>query len=292
MKVKNIISFIFIILGLSACGSGGGGGDSTAVKSASSPAPTLETPTASHSNSTPATTPATQPETMPIELPKPANTETPRPSPPFNPSLEQRNHYASSMGMAFIIPKTQEEVRKASVSLGEGVILSVEGKELAIYPPGVLTDLVAFHSENMIRLGGTGHNIRWMFMSDQDTKNMYLLALGANLSEKIPQQGKAIYAGYAAHVQLSKEIVSQKAVLFDVDFANKMLNGAVLDEDRSILVPLFANINHNVFTGEQNGVEVHGGFYGSEAEEIVGDYIKFEETGAIDQLGTFGAKKQ
>lgn len=56
-----------------------------------------------------------------------------------------------------------------------------------------------------------------------------------------------------------------------------------------IPVNLNSGITPNTFTGEKNGVSVRGGFFGDNANELIGDYIRKE---IQNTAGIFQATKQ
>ena len=82
---------------------------------------------------------------------------------------------------------------------------------------------------------------------------------------------------------------------YNVDFGKKDSAGTVEGIDRvKYAIPLVGKINGNAFSGIKNGVEMHGHFYGPNAEEL-GGVFKGRTTinGIADTpvMGSFGAKK-
>lgn len=81
-------------------------------------------------------------------------------------------------------------------------------------------------------------------------------------------------------------------VTLTADFTNKTLTGSITGQNQdSKLIPveISADITKNTFTGEKNGVSVRGGFFGNNANELIGDYIRKETQ---NSAGIFQATKQ
>lgn len=72
---------------------------------------------------------------------------------------------------------------------------------------------------------------------------------------------------------------------------NKKLNGVIsipATDGKNITVKLSAAIYGNKFSGENDGTETHGGFYGPNGTEISGTY----QNASADFFGSYGATKQ
>ena len=104
----------------------------------------------------------------------------------------------------------------------------------------------------------------------------------------MPQTGTAQYIGQAVWVNKGN-INNQLSAQFNVDFAKKTLSGSIRDTSNQA-VNLNANITGNTFHSAIDAdVETHGGFFGTQAEEISGDFREQKKEGKI---GAFGAIKQ
>ena len=124
------------------------------------------------------------------------------------------------------------------------------------------------------------------------------------VAENVPTVGKAHYKGqHILAIEYSKEAQEEvKAkygsfrgdALFDVDFANKKITGALElptleGQTETAYLPISATINGNTFEkrGFIDDVSVKGKFYGENASEMAGVYQKMDKF-----TGAFGAKKQ
>ena len=104
----------------------------------------------------------------------------------------------------------------------------------------------------------------------------------------MPQTGKAEYTGQAVVVDGNK-VNTQLAARFDVDFGRKTLAGALTDSSGQAAVNLNANITGNTFHSTVGAdVETHGGFFGSDASELAGDFRDYNS----NKTGAYGARKR
>lgn len=111
---------------------------------------------------------------------------------------------------------------------------------------------------------------------------------GDTPTANMPQNGTARYVGTAAWVNNGRVETGLNSQ-FSVDFGNKNLSGKISDNANNA-VNLQANITGNTFHSAIGAdVETHGGFFGSNADELAGD---FREQAGSGKIGAFGAKRQ
>lgn len=134
-------------------------------------------------------------------------------------------------------------------------------------------------------------NVRFGIVgSDQ----IYIFSQGVK-AENIPTTGKATYKGESVFVFVDQED-PQKALgyykglpaTFDVDFDQKSLIGSIQVYEDSPNLVFNATIRENKFShyGGIDGISVEGAFYGKDASELGGTYLKRDAFS-----GSFGAKK-
>lgn len=125
--------------------------------------------------------------------------------------------------------------------------------------------------------------------------------------------GKASYAGQATYIENihlgdegSFEPVVNGSSNFDVDFVNNSVKGELaFDGDFKYMpegnkIGIEATIDGNTFTGNVNGIDTAGGFYGEDAKFLGGIYQDASVEGGKGKLpgegtkfqGTFGAEMQ
>ena len=152
-------------------------------------------------------------------------------------------------------------------------------------------------------------NIRWGKFTEPTLGSDYYVAFGVNPTTEMPQSGTASYIGNGMHVEKWADNLNSNLsfVKLTANFADKTLNGtislaktgykdvlvsngiaggALPPEIHFDDVSLSAKIQGNQFSGTNNqGVQVEGGFYGKDADEVAGTYQGY------DKFGVFGARK-
>jgi len=179
-------------------------------------------------------------------------------------------------------------------------LVNVEGHEIEIIPSG-------YYERPVI-----GTNEKEVLQADYTEPTLgsdYYVAFGVDPTTEMPQSGTASYIGNGMHVEKRADGLDSNLsfVKLTANFADKTLNGTISlaktgfkDElvSNKIAggalpphlhfddVSLSAKIQGNQFSGTNNqGVQVEGGFYGKDADEVAGTYQGY------DKFGVFGARK-
>ena len=198
-------------------------------------------------------------------------------------------------------------------------LVNVEGQEIEIIPSGYYERLVIGTNEKEVlqedspelrSISGKNYkNIRWGKFTEPTLGSDYYVAFGVNPTTEMPQSGTANYIGNGMHVEKRAEHLDSNLsfVKLTANFADKTLNGTislaktgfkdelVSNEIAGGALPphlhfddvsLSAKIQGNQFSGTNSqGVQVEGGFYGKDADEVAGTYQ------GNDKFGVFGARK-
>ena len=200
-------------------------------------------------------------------------------------------------------------------------LVNVEGHELEIIPSWYngFNGYHGYNDKNVFELnsfdfkrtvsGKNYKNIRWGKFTEPTLGSDYYVAFGVNPTSEMPQSGTANYIGNGMHVENRVDGLHSDLsfVKLTANFADKTLNGTVSlaqtgfndvlvpnEIARGVLspethfddVPLSAKIQGNQFSGTNSqGVQVEGGFYGKDADEVAGTYQ------GNDKFGVFGARK-
>ena len=315
----------FTCLILAACGSSGGGGSnkenqptanttSNAVvetgttsgntnnTSAGNPTTTHNTPTsntASVNNATPSNTSSSN-----NNVPN-TNTSAPKASLPNNPTSPNTTTTAFNgvTGTGFIINRDRGNIIKGGIARVNdndvNTLITETGVRLTLLP-STATQPEVYQEKGVSGkklLSGTNYQYtRWGYIEDIRT-NKYLVGQGRNSTATMPS-GTAIYKGHGVHLMYNpaentNNIAVESIANFTADFTNKSLTGKLIPSPNTQQfdqVDISASISGNTFEGQANGVAVKGGFYGPQAEELTGSYVKDK---AVDGfLGVFGAIKQ
>lgn len=165
----------------------------------------------------------------------------------------------------------------------------INGKTVDFIPQGFSTGTINMVSGNMTRIG-SGNSLthsRYGYIVE-NAGTPHLFSQG-NTTTKMPQSGKATYAGNAVNVTVSADgknlSTTTPTANFSVDFGAKTLTGQINNTTR---VELSGTVNGNRFSGTKNGVTTNGYFYGDNAAELGGTYKNTNGTVS----GAYGAKKQ
>ena len=198
-------------------------------------------------------------------------------------------------------------------------LVNVEGQEIEIIPSGYYERPVIGTNEKEIlqadppefrSISGKNYkNIRWGKFTEPTLGSDYYVAFGVNPTTEMPQSGTANYTGNGMHVERRADDLKSNLsfVKLTANFADKTLNGTislaktgfkdelVSNEIAGGALPphlhfddvsLSAKIQGNQFSGTNSqGVQVEGGFYGKDADEVAGTYQ------GNDKFGVFGARK-
>lgn len=198
-------------------------------------------------------------------------------------------------------------------------LVNVEGHEIEIIPSGYYERPVIGTNEKEVlqadypelrSISGKNYkNIRWGKFTEPTLGSDYYVAFGVNPTTEMPQSGTANYIGNGMHVEKRAEHLDSNLsfVKLTANFADKTLNGTISLAKtgyKDVLVSngiaggalspnvhfddvsLSAKIQGNQFSGTNNqGVQVEGGFYGKDADEVAGTYQ------GNDKFGVFGARK-
>ena len=198
-------------------------------------------------------------------------------------------------------------------------LVNVEGHEIEIIPSGYYERPVIGTNEKEVlqadypelrSISGKNYkNIRWGKFTEPTLGSDYYVAFGVDPTTEMPQSGTASYIGNGMHVEKRADGLDSNLsfVKLTANFADKTLNGTISlaktgfkDElvSNKIAggalpphlhfddVSLSAKIQGNQFSGiNSQGVQVEGGFYGKDADEVAGTYQ------GNDKFGVFGARK-
>ena len=198
-------------------------------------------------------------------------------------------------------------------------LVNVEGQEIEIIPSGYYErpvigtnekEVLQADSPELRSISGKNYkNIRWGKFTEPTLGSDYYVAFGVNPTTEMPQSGTANYIGNGMHVEKRADYLDSNLsfVKLTANFADKTLNGtislaktgykdvlvsngiaggALSPEIHFDDVSLSAKIQGNQFSGTNNqGVQVEGGFYGKDADEVAGTYQ------GNDKFGVFGARK-
>ena len=295
---------ILAIVTLAACGSRGSGSNdqpSDQVKPTEQVKPTKQVKPAESVKPTEPVKPAEQPK--PVEQPK---------------SEEQM--ILSRVG--FEVNKDTRVVTTIERQIHDDNnvnLVNVEGHEIEIIPSGYYERPVIGTNEKEVlqadypelrSISGKNYkNIRWGKFTEPALGSDYYVAFGVNPTTEMPQSGTANYIGNGMHVEKRAEHLDSNLsfVKLTANFADKTLNGTISLAKtgyKDVLVSngiaggalspnvhfddvsLSAKIQGNQFSGTNSqGVQVEGGFYGKDADEVAGTYQ------GNDKFGVFGARK-
>ena len=198
-------------------------------------------------------------------------------------------------------------------------LVNVEGQEIEIIPSGYYERPVIGTNEKEVlqadypelrSISGKNYkNIRWGKFTEPALGSDYYVAFGVNPTTEMPQSGTANYIGNGMHVEKRADYLDSNLsfVKLTANFADKTLNGTISLAKtgyKDVLVSngiaggalspnvhfddvsLSAKIQGNQFSGTNSqGVQVEGGFYGKDADEVAGTYQ------GNDKFGVFGARK-
>lgn len=163
----------------------------------------------------------------------------------------------------------------------------IAGQTIELVPPGLSSNTVIdLNAANSRRVVGTNlADARWGYLKQANQTDAYLFAHG-NGTAQMPATGSAGYQGLAIHRGGNSAAPVQGTADFNVNFGSKTLTGTVAPGGVAP-ISLQAAISGNTFSGDHNGVQTKGGFYGQNAAEMAGVYQKQGQFS-----GAFGAKKQ
>lgn len=204
-------------------------------------------------------------------------------------------------GTGFIVKKSNGDVNHLTINLPNATdinkFFTETGWQLTLLPSTAIDPDIYLENDGIDKkmISGTNYqHTRWGYIENLHTER-YLISQGLNPTAIMPS-GIATYKGDGIHVipdPATHTSAIQSTNNFTVDFANKSLTGKIAPTPS---VPQFAEVNlsatisGNTFTGNANGIETKGGFYGPQAEELTGSYLKNQPTDGF--FGVFGAIKQ
>ncbi|MDG4952952.1 transferrin-binding protein-like solute binding protein [Actinobacillus equuli] len=300
MKKHNIALTLLMVLGVAACGSSGGSSDS-APKHNSNSNVSSEVKTNQTSNDTaPIVTPAPQVDKAPtVDSNKPVS----NPNPALNEKEQVNSPYTQNkavVGSGYIVPKVEGMVQNLNLSSeSEGAfgILSIDGKNVPLIPSNSFnSNYITINSGNMIRKVDKQNYTIWGLVWEKGLDKQYLTAIGKQATKEMPTNGVYTYKGSAIQFSGNDKMLDVNSAEhirnaeFTVDFDRKVFAGVIPQQDANNPILLSADITKNTFFGEANGIKTQGGFFGPQASELTGDYLK-QDAKEI-KIGVFGAKKQ
>ncbi|WP_221621835.1 transferrin-binding protein-like solute binding protein [Bibersteinia trehalosi] len=231
----------------------------------------------------------------PVEAPKPAtNDPLPQEETPYTKNFP-------SVGGGFIIP-IEDKIKFASLTSQNSQLiqsLDVEGKSIPLSQPGIQSNNINIQDANRQLVVRKGENTLISFVKQTDLTNQYLLTSGTNITKTMPTEGAVSYKGHSLNIYAKDntggiDSLVEGSAEFVADFNQKTLTGTVsaATDNDFIPVAIKASITNNTFTGSSNGVSVQGGFFGKNAEELIGDYTRTEQSlKQQNAIGVFQAKQ-
>ncbi|VGM94856.1 Transferrin binding protein-like solute binding protein [uncultured Avibacterium sp.] len=238
---------IIIALSVTACGSGAGGSDDSAQPSNNNSSAT-NTNTSSNNSDSSSTNSSSN---------NPANTTT-----------VLTSNYIKDQDVAKTINSPNLNT------------LQVDGQNVQLTFPGISVGTFLVIKENAIS-GGHLSYARYGIVSANNSR--YAFSQGYSTLD-MPTTGTAIYTGQATYDKGSVRAETGKSI-FHVDYGKKTINGTVAINSDNI--QLSGTINGNAFSGNKNGTQMQGGFYGPKAAELSGTF----QNKAEGYTGAFGARK-
>ena len=311
LNLKKFSLTLLATFTLSACGSGGGSGNNNPSpaqppnQSASTPstqtAPTAQTAPAVQTTPASKSTPSSQPASTATVAPVvPEDHRPPAQRERYNPTnavisgmtFSWKRSGSPILGAPFPRQENATEINK--IVVGDKVIDVIPALNHQT-PDGQVYMISEGENAPLLKFTSGYENTRWGYVTDKEIDEIFLLSIGHNGTATMPK-GTATYSGNAVHLYSEKEDgVLNKVVKGDVnlsvDFEKKTLSGKITPSKAQVFgkhteIPLSAHISGNTFEGDEQ-VKVSGGFYGKNAEEVVGQYSL-----PAEYIGAFGAKKQ
>lgn len=130
------------------------------------------------------------------------------------------------------------------------------------------------------------------YNAPKDNQNhAYALAYGQiTPANAVPTTGTATYEGNAIINPLTSNSINaiEGTSSFEVDYGNKQINGDVTTYG-GVRYQLGGIITSNSFSGNRNGIQMQGRFFGPKAEELGGTFHSTNNINGV--MGSFGAKK-
>lgn len=164
----------------------------------------------------------------------------------------------------------------------------VAGQTIDFVPSGFSGNSIRIESSNMARIGAKQNHTAYGYYF-QGTNSLPHLFSQGEVSNQVPNAGKATYVGGAVNVATSTDgkyiHITTPTANFDVDFSAKTLIGHINTANK---IQLQGTINGNKFSGTKNDITTNGYFYGNQASELGGIY----KNGNGTISGAYGAKKQ
>lgn len=177
----------------------------------------------------------------------------------------------------------------------------IDGTTVALTQPGISAGTFTTISNNTQETIASGRylsHMRFGAYRDFNANNTganpsYAFALGSITPvADVPTTGVAKYTGLSVSSTIGGGTFTTGTSVFNVNFGNKTIEGTINDGG-SFPVPLAGKINGAAFSGEKNGVNMSGHFFGPKAAELGGVYngTLIHGSQVIDHIGSFGAKK-
>ena len=172
--------------------------------------------------------------------------------------------------------------------------LTVGAKTYTIAHPNIISGGFTDTEDVNQEIIASGRHVsyqRYGMVHDKATNQHHLYSMGNRTPvSAVPATGTANYVGRAVHVNFTNNDDSSDGISnFNVNFSNKTITGTITDNDiQGGKVDLRATISGNTFTGNHNGTETTGAFYGANAQELGGTYIN----NAQQFGGAYGAVKR
>ncbi|OOH90766.1 hypothetical protein BMT54_03790 [Pasteurellaceae bacterium 15-036681] len=326
MKKHNIALVILMSLGAVACSSGGGSSNTTTKSETVVPSKisgkeviihTGGTTTPSKTETTTPTAEVTPPKaetTTPTTEVTPPKTEvTPLPAQPtpkeitdIAPNFDNVyvNNYKFS-GVRFHIPRedggeVEHFMDWNPKGNGGFYVIDVDGKKLDIVPVGMENNKsINISGQNITRIIKQGEHTVWGIVDATDTNHIAIVSKGINPTQNMPQAGEFKYKGTAHHLYDALKVgnvnkLEDGNIELTANFDNKEIRGTVspvVENNSFKAIELGAKIKGNYFEGTVDGIMTQGGFFGDNAKEVSGNYVR-PNSGSDTVLGVFGASKQ
>lgn len=297
MKKINVALTILMALGLAACGS------SDSHLPNNKPAPNTEVggaPTSSNTTQTGGSV-QTDRDTSSNDADRlPQNDDKKEELPQEKTAYTQNS---PTIGGLFSIPKNDETIKTGHITSPDTELttfLNVEGKQIPLSKPGLNGNKININNADSTLMVQKGTNTLIAFVQQNDLNNRYLFNANINQTKNMPTEGTLTYKGqsfslYAKDDKAGKldTIDDNGLVEFTADFNQKTLTGTIkssVENSDFEPVEISASITQNTFSGSKNHVSVQGGFFGENAGELAGDYIR-SGNDQQNAIGVFRAEK-
>ncbi|MEG9488986.1 transferrin-binding protein-like solute binding protein, partial [Mannheimia indoligenes] len=208
-----------------------------------------------------------------------------------------------TVGGIFTIPKNSGGIKTGHLTSPDTeltTLLNVEGKKIPLSRPGLNGNKINIEDANSTLIVQKGTNTLIAFVQQNDLENRYLFNANINQTKNMPKEGALTYKGHSFSLYAKNDKAGKLDTIddnglaeFTADFNQKTLTGTIkssMENSGFEPVEISASITQNTFSGSKNYVSVQGGFFGENAGELAGDYIR-KGNDQQNAIGVFRAEK-